>query len=166
MKRLIILGAFVGSIGCAERDPQNSAMCGLTFMASGNRVLDQLATGSSVLQTPPEAMLQGYVPTRVVGHAASRSLAAADDGKVVLGYEGEGLPELPGFGLALVDDSIEIFRGVLIFAPAPPPYTELGSVTSASHSVPLFGIRIHWSSVNSDRCPLFPSADTTTTQSG
>jgi len=163
MKRLLIFGALIGMVGCAERDPQNTAMCGLTFMASGNRVLDQLATGSSVLRTPPVAMLEGYVPTRVLGYGASRSMAAADGDRVVLGYEGEGLPKFPGFGVALVDDSIEVFRGVLIFEPEPPPYPELGSIAGPNSSIPLFGMRIHWSSVNSDRCPLFPSSDTTAT---
>jgi hypothetical protein len=136
-------------------------MCGLTFMASGNRVLDQLATGTSLLQTPPEEMQSGYVPTRAIGYGASRSMAAMNGDSVILGYEGEGLPDTPGFGVALVDDSVEVFRGVLIFAPGPPPYPQLGTIVGANHTIPLFGMRIHWSSVNSDRCPLFPSPDTT-----
>lgn len=163
MKRFLIIGALIGSVGCGERDPQNSAMCGITFMASGNRVLDQLAAGNTLLSTPPGALMEGPVPTRVIGHAASHSLASFDGDSVTLAFEGEGLPDAPGFGVALVDDSVEVFRGVLIFAPQPPPYSQLGSIQGRANRIPLFGMRIHWSSVNSEQCPLFPAPDTTTT---
>jgi hypothetical protein len=156
MRRLSTLSMIVALVGCAPRDPQNSAACGIMFMASGNRVLDQLVNFNAVLKSAPDEIKSGYVPTRVLGYRASRSVASVDGEMVVLQFEGDGLPDVPGFGLALVDDSSEVFRGVLVFEPDPPRYDPIGSVTGAGKSVPLFGLRVQWSSVNSDRCPLFP----------
>lgn len=158
MKRVAVTSMIVALLGCGPRDPQNSAACGIMFMASGNRVLDQLVNLHAILQRPPEEIMSGYVPTRVLGYRASRSLASMDGDMAVLQFEGDGLPDVPGFGLALVDDSSEVFRGVLVFEPDPPRYQEIGRVTGPTSSVPLFGLRVHWSSVNSDRCPLFPDS--------
>jgi hypothetical protein len=133
------------------------------MMASGNKVLDQLQNVHALLEEPPTELLSGAVPTRVLGYGSSQSLAAEGEGGAVLGYEGDGLPAEPGFGLALVDDSSEVFRGVLVFEVQPPPgFPQIGTISSATSTLPLFGLRIHWSSVNSDQCPLFvEQADTT-----
>lgn len=140
---------------------QNSALCGLTMMASANRVLDQMPNVYALLSEPPEELTAGYVPTRVFGYATGRSMAtSAEEGPLTLGYDGEGLPPEPGFAVAIVDDSSEVFRGVLIFETNPPEgYPELGVVTQGETSVPLFGLRIHWSSVNSEDCPIFAAPD-------
>jgi hypothetical protein len=83
-----------------------------------------------------------------------------EEGPLSLGYDGEGLPSEPGFAVAIVDDSSEAFRGVLIFETNPPEgYPELGVVAQGANSVPLFGLRIHWSSVNSEDCPIFAAPD-------
>jgi hypothetical protein len=129
-------------------------------MAGANRVLDQMAQGHTFLGSPPEALASGEVPTRVVGYAVSRSTPTMEGDRVNLHYEGEGLPLTPGFGVALVDDSIEVFRGVLIFETEPSPsFPEIGSLVGANSTIPLFGIRVHWTSVNDDSCPIFPQPD-------
>ena len=146
---------------CGGGNRQNSALCGITMIASANRVLDQVPNTYALLSEPPEALTAGYVPTRVVGFATARSMATSDgEGPLTLGYDGEGLPAEPGFGVAIVDDSSEVFRGVLIFETNPPEgYPELGVVAQGENSVPLFGLRIHWSSVNSEDCPIFAAPD-------
>jgi hypothetical protein len=145
---------------CGGGDRHNSAMCGITLIAGANRVLDQLANVHAILHEPPVEIVQGAVPTRVVGYATSRSVPLDTSGVLTLGYEGEGLPPQPGFALAVVDDSSEVFRGILVFETEPPQgYPELGVLTQGADSVPLFGLRIHWSSVNSDDCPLFTPQD-------
>lgn len=161
MKICHLIPAVAVLTACGPRDAQNSALCGMTMMASGNRVLERLSNIHAILAEPPEAMLSGRVPTRVLGYGVAHSIATpADSNRVTLAYQGEGFPELPGFGLALVDDSSEVFRGVVVFDPEPPRgYPEVGTVTSGDVTVPLFGLRIHWTSVNSEQCPLFP-ADT------
>lgn len=133
-------------------------------MAGANRVLDQMAQGFAFLGTPPEALLEGNVPTRVVGYAVNRSVPVVDGERVRLQYEGEGLPQTPGFGVGLIDDSTEVFRGVLIFETEPnPSFPEIGTVVDGTNTVPLFAVRIHWTSVNDDTCALFPPMDTSST---
>jgi hypothetical protein len=96
------------------------------------------------------------VPARVVGRGTAHALAARTDSGVALGYEGEGFPDRPGFGVALVDDSSEVFRGVLIFdSDGPADYPQIGTVSSASSTVPLYAMRITWSRVSNPKCPLF-----------
>jgi len=131
------------------------------MIASANRVLDQMPNVFAILSELPEELTAGYVPTRVVGFATARSVALGDeDGPFTLGYDGEGLPAEPGFAVAIVDDSSEVFRGVLVFETEPPQgYPELGVVTQGENTVPLFGLRIHWSSVNSEDCPIFAAPD-------
>jgi hypothetical protein len=162
MKRILFLLPIVSlSIGCTTRDPADSAMCGITFLASANRVLDQMPNIHAVLTDPPPDMT-GVIQARVVGYGRARALVGDGPDGVLVGYEGEGFPELPGFGVALVDDSIEVFRGVLIFLIEPPEnYPEIGTLAGASGNLPLFGLRVNWSSVNSERCPIFPAPDTT-----
>lgn len=132
------------------------------MIAVGNRVLDRFQAGTTVLDEVPEALKSGIVATRVVGYGTKRALAAQGPDGVVLGYEGEGFPARPGFALALVDDSSEVLRGVLVFeSDGPADYPQLGTISGASGMLPLYGMRIRWDAVSSDRCPLF--ADITET---
>ena len=79
---------------------------------------------------------------------------------MVLGYEGEGFPTQPGYGLVLVEDSAETFQGVLIFDIEPPRgVTQLGTISNTSTTLPLFGTRVTWAAVSNDRCPLFGPID-------
>ena len=67
-----------------------------------------------------------------------------------------------GFGLLLVEDSLDTFRGVLIYDIAPPSgYPKLGTISSATTTLPVYGLRVAWGAVSSQRCPLFTATDTT-----
>ncbi|HEX9728145.1 MAG TPA: hypothetical protein VGA37_06560 [Gemmatimonadales bacterium] len=161
MKRLLLLS--LGLAGCGRaRDPENSAVCGFANLAASSLVIDHFQGGTTVLDTPPTA-LTGVVPARVVGRGTMRAIAAPGPGGVVLGYEGAGFPVAPGFALALVDDSTEVFRGVLIFdSDGPADYPQIGTISSDVVTLPLYGMRIRWAAVSDERCPLFATPRDTT----
>ncbi len=140
---------------CAPSNPENSAACAITMLASGNRVLDQMQTGAKLLAFAPPGV-SGTIPARVVGHGTRRALAADGPDGLVVGYEGDGFPTKPGFGLVLVEDSLDTFKGVLIYDLDPPRgIAQIGTVSDASVTLPLFGTRVTWGAVSNDRCPLF-----------
>ena len=135
-------------------------------MASANSVLDQFSTGAKLLETPP-AELDGTVAARVVGYGTRPAFAAEGVEGKVLGYDGEGFPTQPGFGLVLVEDSAETFQGVLIFDIEPPRgITQLGTISNTSTTLPLFGARVTWAAVSNDRCPLFGPIDSSPVEAG
>ncbi len=147
------------TIACGERSSENSASCGLAAMAGATMALEELRGGTKVLaQVPPG--LEGVVPARVVGYGTTpATVVAGDEGPMVM-YGGEGFPQLPGFGLALVEDSTDTFQGVLIFESEPPRgYPVLGGVSSGTYAIPLYGLRVNWLTVSTPRCPLFATLD-------
>lgn len=156
------LFVFVLVAACAgDRNPENSPTCGLSALAAGTIVLDQFQAATTVLPDAPDG-LTGTVAARVVGRGTARALVARADSGVTLGYEGEGFPARPGFGVALVDDSSEVFRGVLIFdSDGPADYPQIGTISSTTSTIPLYAMRITWSRVSSAKCPLFAAVDTT-----
>jgi hypothetical protein len=104
---------------------------------------------------PPEDVPR-VLPAKVVGRGTTPATATAGPGGLAITYRGEGFPKLPGFGLLLVDDSLEVVRGVLVYEPeAPPGFPKLGTMTDGRSTVPLIGARVHWPSLNAPRCPMF-----------
>lgn len=162
MRRILLLVLSVAACS-GSRNSENTAICGLSMLAVGSVVLDRFQVGSTVLNEAPEALKSGVVPTRVVGYGTARALAAQGPDGVALGYEGEGFPARPGFALALVDDSSQVLRGVLVFeSDGPADYPQLGTISGASGMLPLYGMRIRWDAVSSERCPLFADITETT----
>jgi len=156
MKRFIVL--LVPLLACrGERNPENSAICGLGMIAAANVVIEQFSTGSTIIETAPPG-LTGVVPARVVGRGTTRALAAEgpDSVGMVVGYQGEGFPTHPGWAVALVDDSSEVFRGILVYdSDGPSDYPQIGTISGATSTLPLYGMRVRWASVSDERCPLF-----------
>jgi hypothetical protein len=158
--RLLILpvALTVGLAACGgggERNPENSLMCGVTMTEQARRVLDQFQARTTVTDSAPNG-LEGTLPARVVGYGTGRALSARSDGSVVMGFEGQGFPALPGFAVVLVDDSSEVVRGVLIFENAPPAdYPQIGTISSPTSTLALYGMRMNWGRVHEPRCPLF-----------
>jgi hypothetical protein len=147
-------------VACVEGDPENNPVCGISAMAGASMVLEQFAVPSKILTELPDGV-EGVVPARVTGYGTARALAASGPDGAILGYEGEGFPTEPGYALALVEDSLDTFQGVLIFDLEPPQsLPQLGTVSSATTTVPLFGLRVMWSAVSSERCPMFAPPDT------
>ncbi len=157
LRHLILPLAF---LACVEGDPENNPVCGISAMAGASMVLEQFAVPAKILTHLP-AGVQGVVPARVTGYGTARALAASGPDGAILGYEGEGFPAAPGFALALVEDSLDTFQGILIYDLEPPQsIPQLGTVSSSTTTVPLFGLRVMWSAVSSERCPMFAPPDT------
>lgn len=163
MKDTVIALASLGLLlGCARGDRQNSMFCGLQMQEAGFRIMDQFPRGTALITDPPPELFQQRIPTRAMGHPTGYSMGAQGDSGVVLGFTGEGMPALPGFGVALVDDSSEVFRGVVIFETAPGEgFPRIGTIVGESSEIPLYAMRIYWHSVNSEDCPLFGTLDST-----
>lgn len=154
----IVLSAAV--IACGPGNPENNPICGFTNMAGAAMVLDELRVGTKTLsEAPPD--LKETVPARVAGYGTVRALVGRGPDGLVLGYEGEGFPTLPGFGLILVEDSLDTFKGVLIYDIEPPMgRPQLGTISTAASSIPLYGVRVAWGRVSTEQCPLFAEIDT------
>lgn len=146
---------------CSGGNPENRASCGFAGMAGATMALEQLRVGSKVLTEVPDAFL-GTVPARVVGYGTVPALGSEGPDGALLAYDGPGFPRLPGFGLIMVEDSADTFKGVLIYDTEPPRGLPLlGGVTDGSYTVPLYGMRVSWGAVSTPRCPLFGPMDTT-----
>ncbi len=155
-----LLGAGMGLGACSTGDPENNPVCGFASMAGASMVLEQIGPWEKVLQELPDAV-DGVVPARVVGYGTTRALVGHGTDGAVLGYEGEGFPQIPGFALVLVEDSLETFKGVLIYEAEPPRgFPQLGTISDQTSTLPLFGLRVTWGAVSNDRCPLFGPIDT------
>ncbi len=133
------------------------------MLASTAMIIDQLTHVYTALTEAPEG-LEGTIATRAVGYGTTPATAVVgDDGTVAVEYAGLGFPETPGFGAALVDDSSEVFYGILIWDMDPPPddFPRIGTIADANVVMPLIGVLINWGIVNSERCPLFAALDST-----
>lgn len=162
-RRVLVSAGSAFLVACAPGNPENRAACGITILAAANRVLEQMRAGTKMLDTLP-ATVRGVVPARVVGRGTRPALAATSDSGTLIAFDGEGFPTRPGFGLALVEDSAEVFQGILIFDLEPPTgFREVGKVVQGSQMVPLYGMRVTWAAVSSSRCPLFGPVDSTIT---
>lgn len=162
MRRLTLLMAVAG-VGCGSGNPENSAACGFASIAGATMVLEQMSSGTKVLQSIPDG-LRGTVPARVAGFGTAPAVVDSAAAGPVLRYRGHGFPATPGFGLALVEDSADTFKGVLVYDLTPPQgYPRLGTVTDGRLTIPLFGLRVAWAAVSDPRCPLFGPIDTTAT---
>ena len=127
-------------------------------------VLQQLATPGKILSDLP-AGVEGIVPARVVGYGTAHAIAAISNEGAVLGYQGEGFPATPGYGLILVEDSLDTFQGVLVFDLEPlQGIPQLGTISSSTTTIPLYGARVMWSAVSTEGCPMFVPPDTTTSE--
>lgn len=136
-------------------NPENSAACGFTSIAAASMVMQSMQDLSHAVATPP-ANLPAELPAKVVGHGTVRTTVTSGPAGLSLRYEGEAFPTLPGFGLLLVDDSLEVVRGVLIYEPElPPGFARIGTISTATTTLPLIGLRVHWPSLNAPRCPMF-----------
>ena len=62
----------------------------------------------------------------------------------------------------MIDDSSEVFRGILIWDKEPPPieFPSIGTIADSNVVMPLIAVRLSWASVNSDRCPVFADLET------
>ena len=142
-------------------DRSHSPTCGLALLVGPSMIQQRLAVANAVLTESPRG-LPPKLPARVifVGEGAKPPegdvLVAYNREQLVIGYQGSGFPPAPGgYGVLVVDDSTQRAEGVLIYESDPPRnFPQLGTVTGADRTVPLFGVRVDWPGVNNPRCPL------------
>lgn len=159
-KRLLLIAWLAG---CGQGNPENSAACGFAHMAGASMVLQHLPNQHAWLEHPP-ADLTAILAARVVGYGTSRAMVSSGRDGLVLGYEGEGFPRTPGFGLLLVDDSSEVTRGILIYDKEEQDgIPRIGTISGSTSTIPLYGLRVNWPSVSDPRCPMFAAPRDTVT---
>ena len=154
---LVLLGA---AGACTGSDRSHSPTCGMAQLIGPSLILEQLKQSPYVITDAPRG-LPGSLPARVVGAAAQSSVTVRAAGPgLTLAYTGANFPARPTetfvFALLVVDDSTQRAEGVLLYdARRPPPsYPQLGSVTGGDATIPLYGVRVDWRSVNNPTCPL------------
>jgi hypothetical protein len=151
MRKLFLLLLLTG----CDTNPENSALCGFSSMAGATMALQYMRNEQARLQTPPGG-LEAVLPARAVGYGTSRVLVTDSPSGLVLGYEGVGFPATPGFGVLVVDDSSETVRGVLIYdKEVQQGMPVIGTISGSTSTIPLYGLRVNWTSVSDVRCPMF-----------
>jgi hypothetical protein len=161
MRHLPLLLCVALATACGEQNPENTAACGFAILGAANKALEQLYTGTRVLSEVPDDF-GGTVPARVPGHGTTPALVGETDQGPIVAYDGEGFPPVSGFGVIMVNDSTDVSEGILIYNLDPPMgYPVLGGVSNGQYVIPLFGMRVAWSAVSTDRCPLFAKIDST-----
>ena len=161
MRTLVLAASSALALAACGGSPENSAACGISFMTGSSLIIQQANSPAAFLTAPPRG-LSGTVPARVVGHGSARALVGTGPQGVILGYEGDGVPAQPGFGLVLVDDSSELARGVLIYESNPPVgYPSIGQINGGQTTLQLYATRVHWGAVSDPKCPLFAPVDST-----
>lgn len=157
----------VAAVACSS-DRHHSPVCGMALLVGPSLIQQQLGEARAILTDVPRG-LPGTLPARVAGEAdTARVLVAYDRDRLVLGFEGGRFPAIATdttgtdstvYGLLLVDDSTELVQGVLVYEGRRPrqDYPRLGTVVGGDRTVPLYGVRVNWSSVSNPRCPLLGS---------
>ena len=153
------LAAGLAFTACAG-DRTRSPVCGLSQIVGPRLIQEQLHDPRAVLTQAPRG-LPPYLPSRVVGqNEQARVMVSYVGDKLGLSYMGTNPPiasisDSTVYGVVVVDDTSQRVMGTLIYESARPRnYPEIGVLEVGEHPVPLFGLRVDWSGVNDNRCPL------------
>jgi hypothetical protein len=164
IRHAALAAALLAIVACrVER--QRSPVCGMALLVGPSLIQQQMADARALLTDAPRG-LPSTLPARVAGSAdTGRVQVGSDTDRLDLELDGIPLPAISVdssgrdstvFALLLVDDSTSVVQGVLLYERDRPPaeYPRLGVVASGSRSVPLYGLRLNWSSVSNPQCPL------------
>src|SRR5690242_14635721 len=114
--------------------------------------------------------LPDTLPARLATETQQTTVALGYDasGRLVLEYQGPNFPPITTdpsgrdssvYGLLVVDDTSQRVEGVLVYQTGRPAgFARLGTITGGNYTVPLYGARLNWASVNNPRCPLLGAA--------
>jgi hypothetical protein len=145
---------------CGGRDQSHSPTCGMAQFIGPSLIQEQLRLLPFVLTEAPRG-LPSTLPARVAGSAQPSTVTITTNGpRLTMVYQGSNFPpsvsESSVYGLLVVDDSTQRAQGVLLYEGQRPPqtYPQLGTVTSGDRRIPLYGVRVDWTSVSNPRCPL------------
>lgn len=154
MRALAFSIAVSAVMACAADTPGRPA-CGIVQVGGPTVVLQSFQNVTRVITEVPQG-LPASLPTRPVGHEQSAALVGYGEAGLVIGFQGVEFPSDGGFGLLVQDDSTQTVHGVLLYGSARPPsdFPQLGLVSGAAGTIPLYGVRINWNQVSNPRCPL------------
>jgi len=159
--RAPVLALLVALGGCGG-DRARSPSCGLAQMVGPTLIQQQLTKAPYVITDAPRG-LPPSLPARVAATPPQGEvLVAYQKDLLVMGFEKAEFPLTATYALLVVDDSTQRAMGVLIYESEPPKsYPRLGTVTggpTGEKTIPLYGVRVDWPSVNNPRCPLLGAA--------
>ena len=143
-------------------DRTRTPTCGMALLIAPSLIQEQLKRLPFVLTETPRG-LPGSLPVRVAGTAQQSTVQVTyARGPLTMDYQGPGFPaasvnDSSVYALLVVDDSTQRAQGVLIYESQRPPtgYPSIGQLTAGDRAVPLYGVRVDWTSVSNPRCPLF-----------
>lgn len=147
------------TLACSA-DRHRSPVCGMALLVGPSLIQQQLNDARAILTDVPRG-LPDTVPARVAGQAdTAHAVVELLQGQLALRYEGAHFPPAVSdsavYGLLVVDDSTQRVVGLLVYEGLTPPkeFPRLGSVSSGTVGIPLFGVRVNWADVSNPRCPL------------
>lgn len=141
---------------CSDGERGGSVSCGLAAMNGPLVALEGFAQGRGLAAAP--SSLPDTLPGRyVAGPSAPVSIITDSTGSITARISAAP-PErsAPGFGVLIMDKSRAM--GVLIHDGAPVPgAVTIGSLLVGESTLPLYGVRVVRSMVETEQCPLFPA---------
>jgi hypothetical protein len=146
---LVLLLAACGQEGA-------STTCGIAAMTGPLIALEGFARGDGLL-TPPTTLPPSLPARFVAGPTASALVSRDDANRLVAAVDGPA-PEQsrPGFGVLLLDRAHDPL-GILVHDGVPVRgAVQLGTVAVGDSLLPLLGVVVTPSAVETERCPLFP----------
>ena len=157
-----LVPALLVALGGCGGDRARSPSCGLAQMVGPTLIQQQLTKAPYVITDAPRG-LPPSLPARVAATPPQGEvLVAYERDLLVMGFEKAEFPLTATYALLVVDDSTQRAMGVLIYeSESPKSYPRLGTVTggpNGERTVPLYGVRVDWPSVNNPRCPLLGAA--------
>ena len=163
VRRPVIL-ALVGLAACGG-PRSGSPICGFALIAGPTMILQRLTDTRALLLDAPRG-LPDRLPLRIVGHPdQARMLVGYQGGQLVLRSDSTPLPPVTTdpntkdtavFAVLVADDSTSRVEGALVYEGARPraAFPRIGSLTDGSYTIPLFGVKLDWASMNNPSCPL------------
>ena len=150
-----LLAFAVGATACGG-ERSRSPTCGMALTFGPTLVQQRLNNPRAVMVDAPVG-LPNTLPARVADRTdTSRVLVGYEGTRLIMGFEGAGFPQRPGYALLVVDDTSQRAMGVLIFDRDVPRdnFPRLGGVQGGQITIPLYGVLVEWADVSNPRCPL------------
>lgn len=135
----------------------SSTACGIAAMTGPLIALEGFARGDAIVSPP--AGLPPSMPARFVAGPSGTALVSTAEGGALIASVDAPVPDgaRPGYGVLLVDRSRDPL-GILVYDGVPVRGAlALGTLEVGDSIVPLLGLAVTPSTIEDERCPLFPA---------